>query len=72
MAWDRFVAGLKGLLPEPIWVENFIYESCQNASATLRHAICMNWRNSVAPGVLQIRTTISFSFELRFVYFWTL
>ena len=29
----------KGLLLERIWVENFIYGSCQNAPATLRHAI---------------------------------
>ena len=72
MAWDGFVASLKGLLPERIWVENCIDGSFQNAPATLGHAICVNWRNSVAPGVLQLRTTISFSSELRFARFWTL
>ena len=72
MAWDGFVAGLKGLLPELIWVGNCIYRSCQNAHATLGHAICVNWRNSVAPGVLELRTTISFLSELRFACFWTL
>ena len=69
MAWDGFVAGLKGLLPERIWVENCIYGSFQNAPATLGHAICVNWCNSVASGVLQLWMTISFSFELRFARF---
>ena len=64
MAWDGFVAGLKGRLPEQIWVENCIYGSFQNAPATLGHAICLNWHNSVALVVLQLQTTISFSFEL--------
>ena len=52
MACDGFVAGLKGLLLERIWVEICIYESFQNAPTTLGHTICVNWRNSVAPGIL--------------------
>ena len=61
MAWDGFVASLKGLLSERIWVENCIYGSCQNAPATLGHATFVNWRNSVAPGGLQLQTIIFFS-----------
>ena len=39
MAWDRFVAGLKGCFWSEFGLKNCIYGSCQNALASTGHAI---------------------------------
>ena len=39
MAWDEFVADLKGCFQSEFGLKNYIYGSCQNAHATLGHAI---------------------------------
>ena len=39
MAWDGFVAGLKGCFWIEFGLKNCIYGSCQNAPATLGHSI---------------------------------
>ena len=38
-AWDGFIAGLKGCFWNEFGLKNCIYGSCQNALATLGHAI---------------------------------
>ena len=62
MGWicSRF----KGLLPERIYGENLHLWELPKCSCNPRARYCMDWRNSVAHSVLQLRTTISFSFEL--------
>ena len=39
IVWDGFVASLKGCFRSEFGLKIFIYESCQNAPATLEHAI---------------------------------
>ena len=39
MAWDGFVAGLKGCFRSEFGLKNCIYESFQKALATFGHAI---------------------------------
>ena len=64
MGWvcSRF----KRLLPERIWVEKLHLRDFPKCSCNPRAHYCVDWRNSVAPSVLQLRTTISFSSKLRF------
>ena len=39
MVWDGFVAGLKDYFRSEFGLKNCIYGSCQNALATIGHAI---------------------------------
>ena len=66
MGWvySRF----KGLLLERIWVENLHLREFPKCSCNPRARYCVDWRNSVAPSVLQLRTTLSFSSELRLTH----
>ena len=61
----------KGLLSERIWVENFHVREFPKCSCNFWAHDFVDWHNSVAPIALQLRTTISFSFELRFTHSWT-
>ena len=71
MAWDGFVANLKGYFRSEFGLKFAFTGIAKMIPATLRHAIaCIG--NSVALGVLQLRMTISFLSELRFVHSWTL
>ena len=63
----RVCSWFKGLLSNRIWVENLHLRELPKCSCNPRARYCVDWRNSVARSVLQLRTTISFSFELRFV-----
>ena len=65
MGWvcSRF----KGLLLERIWVEIFHLQELPNSSCNPRARYYVYWRNSAAPRVLQLQTTISLSSELQFV-----
>ena len=67
MAWDGFVADLKGMLPEKIWVENFHLRKFPKCFYNPWARYCVDWCAGVAPGVLQLRMAISFSSELRFI-----
>ena len=62
----RVCIWFKVLLLEQIWVEILHLREFPKCSYNPRARYCVDWRNSVAPGVLQLRTTISFSSELRF------
>ena len=62
----------KGLLLKRIWVENFHLREFPKCSRNPWACYCVDCHNSVAHGVLQLRTTISLSFELRFACSWTL
>ena len=62
----------KGLISKQIWVENLCVRELPKCSCNPRAHYCVDWCNSVAHVALQLRTTISFSFELRFMRFWTL
>ena len=70
MGWvcSRF----KGLLMERIWVEKLHLQELPKCSCNPWARHCLDWRNGVALGVLQLRTTIYFSSELRFAHSWTL
>ena len=44
----------KGLLPERIWVEKLHLRELPKCSSNPRARYCVDWRNSVAPGILQL------------------
>ena len=58
----------KGLLPKQIWVKNLRVQELPKCSCNPRTHYCVDWRNSVAPVALQLRTIIFFSSELRFMH----
>ena len=60
----RICSRFKGLLLKQIWVKKLHLQEFPKCSCNPRACYCVDWRNSVAPGVLQLRTTISFSSEL--------
>ena len=60
----RVCSQFKGLLSERIWVEILHLREFPKCSYNPRACYCMDWHNSVAPGILQLRTTISFWSEL--------
>ena len=71
--WSQLRQGCsrsKGLLLERIWVENLCVRELPKCCYQAHY--CVDWHNSVAPVALQLRMTISFSFELRFMRSWTL
>ena len=63
----RACSWFKGLLPEQIWVEKLHLQEFPKCSWNPWARYCVDWRNSVASSVLQLRRTISFSSELPFV-----
>ena len=65
---SRFI----GLLLKRIWVENLHLRELPKFSCNPRARYCMDWSNSVAHGILLLRTTIFFSSKLRFTRSWTL
>ena len=63
MVWDGFVAGLKGCYRSEFGLKLHLQEF-PKCSCNPRARYCVDWRNSVAPSVLQFWTIISFSSEL--------
>ena len=68
----RVCSRFKGLLSERIWVENLHLREFPKCFCNPQTRYCMDWRNSVAPSVLQLQTIISFLSKLRFTRSWTL
>ena len=60
----RVCSRFKRLLLKRIWVEKLHLREFLKCSYNSQARYCVDWRNSVAPGVLQLWTTISFSSEL--------
>ena len=56
----RVYSWFKGLLLKQIWVKNLHLWELPKCSCNPQARYCMDWRNSVAPSVLQLQTTISF------------
>ena len=63
----RICSYFKGLLSERIWVKKLHLRELPKFSCNPRARYCMDWCNSVAPGVLQLWMTISSSTTRRMV-----
>ena len=60
----RSCSRFKGLFSEQIWVEKLRLQELPKCSCNPWARYCVDWRNSVSPGILKLQTTISFSSEL--------